>query len=476
MTEKDIQKFIWQNKDNWESLIVDIKFPEMNNFVKDKYAIYSLLPEKILYDEIIERLKRTFYKLKNLKLFGYEVPLKKEDDSTIRADFLGVIEGVSGIAIVELKKSAQTERQAYTELLAYASHLHSIFPTMCKDDITYVLISPMEERIVREATIQSFLFDEKPVFAFKPSIENEDINSFRLTPWVPSEKELVHIVQGVFSQKNFDLFKVTWERINDWNAEDGEFPASYMIERMERITSYASQLMEAKHFHGFVYTSQSFPELPLLQNAIVIAGINPFKVAKDKYLLENGISESRLSLVPDEEVNILQIIPALTNKSQSVNESNNYYFDLISTWNNTIAEIAFDVMDFMTTNDRNIKHVSDRGGMTWEEFQKNFIEDSLNYNFSIRATGIIRKLFSKYTKIDYTYIAKFGNKNHPILNHGDFPPYVVDYINEQYHFREFLLRLKDNFSGLRDLEGKDAIFTLPTPSAGNPSNRYNTGC
>jgi len=130
-------------------------------------------------------------------------------DSTIRTDLLGIIEGVPGIALIEIKKSAQTERQAYTELFAYAAHLHSIFPTISKDDITYVLISPMEERIVREATIHSFLFDEKPVFAFIPSWTDDNVKTLKLTPWIPSPQDIIHVTESIFSQKNFEIFKVT---------------------------------------------------------------------------------------------------------------------------------------------------------------------------------------------------------------------------------------------------------------------------
>ena len=82
---------------------------------------------------------------------SYIIRLAKEDDSTIRTDFLGCLEGQNGFVVCELKVNRQPERQAYTELFAYANHVRSKFPPMGRRDIFYLLISPMEERIIREA-------------------------------------------------------------------------------------------------------------------------------------------------------------------------------------------------------------------------------------------------------------------------------------------------------------------------------------
>lgn len=450
MTEHEIQKHIWETKDDWQDLIVDVKFPKKYIFDDEEASIYSLSPDKLIFNEFIDRLEEIYHQVKGLQLFGCEVPLKRDGDSTMRADLLGMFDGVAGIAIIEIKKSAQTERQAYTELLGYASHLQSIFQTMNKDDIAYILISPMTERIVREATIHSFIFDDKPVIALIPSWVGNDVKTLKLSLWMPSEQEIVHVTQNIFSQKNFEIFKVTWDKIGGWNAEHGESPSDDMIKTMDRITSYAAQLMEAKGIHGFVYTSQAYPELPFLPNSLIIAGINPFKVAKDNYLLKEGISPYKLDSVADQDVNILQIIPELANKAKDVNEQNDYFYYLITTWNNTISKIAFDTVKLMTTNDKNKHFEKGWGGMNWEQYQKNMLEDMTCYNYSLISTGLIRKLFVSYTKEDYKYLAKHGYKSHPNLSHGDVPTFLVDYINEQHYFREFLLRLFDPFYEIRD--------------------------
>lgn len=449
MTEHQIQTYLWENRDRWEELIDAIDFPEKYSFDNDDEAIYARTPDKVLFNEIVDRYSRLYKNLFGLRLFGCEVPLKRDGDSTIRADLLGLIEGVSGIAIIEIKKSAQTERQAFTELFAYASHLQAIFPTMTDEDIHHILVSPMQERIVREAAISSFLFDEKPVFAYIPTYENDDVNTIRLKPWIPTIADIIKLTESAFSQKNFEIFKVTWEEIEDWNAKKHENPSEYMIERMNRISSYAAQLMEAKNIHGFVFTSQGYPELPFLNNAITIAGLNPFKIAKDNYLInEHEVPPHKLDGISDEDINLTQIIPELLNKAKEVNEKNEYFYDLVTTWDNTLCRIAFDTVETMTTNDKGLTFERGWGGMTWKQYQGIMFEDALCFNYDMRPTGLIRKLFISYTVEDYKYMAKFGTEKHPYLYHGDVPDFMVDYLNEQTYFRDFLYNIFESYKDI----------------------------
>jgi hypothetical protein len=445
MTEHQIQTFLWENRDKWEELIDDIEFPKKYSFDKDDEEIYTRTPDKVLFNEIVDRYSILHKNLYGLRLFGCEVPLKRDGDSTIRADLLGLVEGVSGIAIVEIKKSAQTERQVFTELFAYSSHLQAIFPSMTDDDIHYILISPMKERIVREAAILSFLFDEKPVFAYIPTYKNDDVNTIRLSPWIPSIEDIVILTESAFSQKNFDIFKVTWEEIEDWNPKKNVNPDRYMIERMNRISSYAAQIMESKNVHGFVFTSQGYPEMPFLNNALIVAGLNPFKVSKDNYLItEEGVPPHKLDDIGDESINLTQIIPELLNKAKEVNEENEYFYDLVTTWDNTLCGIAFDTVKTVTTNDKGLKFEKGWGGMTWKENQGIMLEDALCFNYDMKPTGLIRKLFISYTIEDYNYMAKYSTEKHPYLFHGDVPDFMIDYINEQTYFRDFLYNILES--------------------------------
>ncbi|MBT3209034.1 MAG: hypothetical protein HN704_09750 [Bacteroidetes bacterium] len=442
MTEHQIQTYLWENRDIWYELIEHVKFPEKITFDDTEETILTRTPERVLFNEIIDRYKSLYDRLFGLNLIGCEVPLKKDGDSTIRADLLGTIDGVSGLSIIEIKKSRQTERQAFTELFGYASHIQAVFPTMTNDDIHFVLISPMEERIVREASIYSFLFDAKPVFAYIPTYDENDVSTIRLKPWIPTIEDIINISETAFSQKNFEVFKVTWEENEDWNPQIKEDPDEYMIKRMNRISSYAAQIMEAKKIHGFVFTSQNYPELPFLQNAIIVAGLNPFKVGRDNYLIsKRKIEPYQLEDINDEDVNLSHIIPELLNKAQEVHDNHNYFYDLVSTWDNTICGIAFKTVEVMTTNDKKLRFEKGWGGMTWQEYQKNIIEDGQCFKYDIKPTGLIRELYIHYSIEDYKYMSKHGVSIHPYLAHGNVPDFMVDYLSEQSYFRDFLYNI-----------------------------------
>lgn len=86
--------------------------------------------------------------MSDIGFLGCEMSLTENGQPTMRTDFLAYRYGNDGIIVIELKKSNQTARQAYTELLAYGSYLRTKFTPMSGGDIIYVLISPVGERIV----------------------------------------------------------------------------------------------------------------------------------------------------------------------------------------------------------------------------------------------------------------------------------------------------------------------------------------
>ncbi|MDN8699460.1 hypothetical protein Q0L83_14900, partial [Staphylococcus aureus] len=76
-------------------------------------------------------------------------------------------------------------------------------------DLAYILIAPMEERIVREATLLSLLLDEKPVYCLIPKWDNDDVTTLKLVPWIPDQDDLTNISEAVFHPSNIEIFKLT---------------------------------------------------------------------------------------------------------------------------------------------------------------------------------------------------------------------------------------------------------------------------
>jgi hypothetical protein len=452
VTEREIQLYIWSLKDQWTNLIEPIAFPEPNRFDTDKLDIYSLNSQTVLLDKAIQQLKEMDGYVRDSSLMGCEVSLKKDEDSTIRADLLCASAGRAGFGIIEIKKSEQTERQSYTELLGYGNHIQGLFPGMATDDLTYILIAPMKERIVREATLLSLLLDEKPIFCLIPEWVNDDVTTLKLTPWIPNEKDLTNISNAVFHPSNIEIFKLTWGAVPDWNYEEDENePASYMVETMNKISLYAIQLMEAKHITGFAYTAQTYREVEILDpNILVIAALNPYRVSKARYLIQNGSDIYKIKDTNDSAIKMEHIIPEIINGNNPAPEHAMMEWMMMG-WSNTITGIAIDAFKTMITNCTPATYSTDHGGMTWQQYRDKFLEDTNQHYFDLKPTGLFRKLFAGYQDADYQHMKKFGYKDHPEYGDGDISDYAIDNWYKQFFFRSFLDRLYDPFRHLREM-------------------------
>ncbi|AVT57470.1 hypothetical protein [Pectobacterium versatile] len=298
-SEKQIQEYIWSARDDFSELLDDKYDIELHEFKDDLSDVTAKL---LMRNKISKRLSHLYSKLHGMELIGYEVPLEQNSNSTIRADFLAVFPGDTGLAVVELKKSNQTERQAFTELLAYSNHMTTLFPAMTRDDSIYVLISPMETRIARDAVIQSLTFDNRSIVALVPRFTDpQDITTLRLHLWVPSESELSSFSNIAFREENFSVCKLSWEYDpGRWDAEKGESPAEYFVNQFDNVSSLAAQHMEEIGIHGFTYCSQLWPELSDVlpyTNSLVLVGLNPYAVGSAQYLM--GMRTNEDDEIPD---------------------------------------------------------------------------------------------------------------------------------------------------------------------------------
>lgn len=457
MTEKEIQNFIWKNKDNFYELLSQPDLPE--KIIHDNPWEYS--PSEIVYNLILGNYLNTWSKIKELSLFGCEVPLKKDEDSTIRADFLGYLPGYNGLVVAELKKSAQTERQAFTELLAYGGHLRTIFAPMSKLDIVYLLISPMHERIVREAAINTIIYDRNIIFALIPTYQNDDVKTLRLEPWIPTFNDVKNLVEANFSQSNFDIFKVVWEGLPGvWSPKKkGDNPDSEMIRRLNTVSAYAAQIMEANGIHGFVYASQNYSETRdsgHLINSLIIGGINPYNATKNRhYVTRKGVTAETADNMSTDSLSISDIITGLPKAKK---QDPDFYIlsSMASSWYGDIIKIGFDIVNTLTKSINGASVETSYGSFDWHSYQTMCNEDIYCHNYDMRTTGLIRELFFEYSINDYSYMKKNGFENHPQFYHGDIPEYLADISTSQHFVREFLLRLFNplhsmDFCGFADI-------------------------
>ena len=283
MTEKQIQNYIWEKRECFADLLVTPQFPKVK-FENPAYAS----PSDVLYNMVIDRYKKLWESISDIGFFGCEVSLTEEGQSTMRTDFLANRCGDDGIVVIELKKSDQTARQAYTELFAYGSYLRTKFTPMSGGDIIYVLISPVGERIVEQATINTLIYDNNKVCLLVPKYENNDISTLQLDLWIPDKKVFKDLSYSCFNKENISVSKIVWESLpGEWSPKPGEKPTPEMYKRLNKVSSIAAQIMEERGIHGFVYCAQLIPEFAKTgfdMNAIVLAGVNPYKVTRERLI------------------------------------------------------------------------------------------------------------------------------------------------------------------------------------------------
>ena len=442
MNEKDIQKYIWTKKDDFYSLLVEPTFP-----TNEEPSVTSMNPSEILYQMVINRYKEYWQCVKKMEFWGCEVTLKEKDERGMRTDFLGYTPGGNRIVIVELKKSNQTARQAFTELLAYGSFLRTLFSPSSKNDIMYLLISPMRERIVEQAAINQLVYDNNQVCVLEPHIDGEDLNTLKLSLWIPKKNMFEGICEAAFAPKCIDIFKVVWENLRgDWSPEgDHECPDEYMKHRMIKVAQAAAQMMESCGLHGFVYTSQMRSEAlgsGCLGNSIVIGAINPYKVTKTKFYYDNHGGEWEECADADfGGVGMMDLIPTLKGHAKDLHDRDNYLEFLAESWGEDMTKIAFYVVETMTKTLSGRKVEIDKGCFDWRNLFESGDED-YSVPFDFHFTGILRDLFFKYTEIDYEYLSTCNeDEREYFLAEYHVPEELVDMVFSPKSAKLFLKRL-----------------------------------
>lgn len=438
-SEKEIQQHIWKYKDDFYEIMDQAELPPIYQFSNNEKSIEQLTADKVLFNIVISRLENLYEELNSLHLFGIEVSLGNVGETKIRADFLGKAEGLPGIYIVELKKDSQTERQAFTELLAYANQINAKFPSHSRDDNVFVLICPMDGKTIEDAYLQSLVFDKRKICILHPIFEDEnDINSLKLKPYLPSTEDIIHFSSNAFKKRNFDVLVYSWSNEETfWNPQ----PGGQNKEDMNRVAALAGQLMEERGIHGFVYPQQSWPELSTIypnSNKLVLVGLNPYKIASDKYFLESNPELTHLDppslFEMTDELNLTHILPGLS-KHLNLHTDWNYFTDLGYNWVSHLHRVGKDAVEACTINRIGVKIDSEGAyGGSFDQYEANNIENVYVFNYDFRPTGVIRELFWETTRQDYLHWSKYDS--HPY--YGDAYGWAVENTTSYILFETFL--------------------------------------
>ena len=449
-SEKEIQDKIYSKGYEWHELISELKLPSKTNFIENEDSVVKLTVNSLLTNKMINKIDYLYSKLIESDLIGNEVSLYKEGDSTIRADLIGRIPEGNHLILIEVKKSYQTERESFTELLGYSNHLNTVFPTLNKTDIFYILIAPFENRIVREAFIKKLVIDNINIVGLVPFFDDENnIDTLRLKPFVPDFKDLINFTDSAFNEKNFNVVKLTWTgKENVWNMPNKEDPNHYIQERMNLVCQIVSQKMEANGIHGFVFTSQLWPELPFMYpNSLIMVGLNPYSINHDLFHSKHGVLKSDLKYFDSTTPSFSEAISLFSkDKLSKIEEENGLMEEIRMGWDSVLWKIGFEALDFALKDIENTDVSIDYGSFTWDDYQTKFLEDITCFNFKIFPTGLINELYMETLDIDYKFIQEHGIDNH--FFYGDIEGNLIDSYGSHISFRLFINRMFNNIDDL----------------------------
>lgn len=385
MRENDIRDYLFEkHKTSLSSLVRSRVKPvatAKEAFPRISELLCARTEAKI--DAMVEQLEL-------LTLQGKEVRLVRDDDSSTRIDLLGHLEGYGHLVIIELKKSGQTERQSFTELLAYANHFCTLFPSLSETSFMSVLIAPMQGRGVRDALAQELIVNGKNTLGLIPTFDGDTLT---LTPYYPSDQYYRWIENSIVDDNAFSVVAATFQIIKGWidaGAAGTYTQPDYTINAFEIMTSIISQKVEALRLHGFVYARQywsetcpAFPE----PNAIILCLLNPFKTSRTDTLegkVFDQSDEARLK-------NLQSLIDQL--------DDNEFWLDNLCS---SFADQAIRIMqesfkEFFATR----SEICVRPSFSlpdWGSFKTNMVESVICHNTNIRVMGMLRTIHSEYMR------------------------------------------------------------------------------
>lgn len=214
-----------------------------------------------------------------------------------------------------------------------------------------------------------------------------------------------------------------------------------MIHRLNKVSHYAAQLMEANGINGFVFCLQSYPEERekwMFENGFTICGINPFKSAKTRLLYEGGAGLKDAAKADMEAVGIEEFFPGLDG-------IDSYYgfegplFWLANNWSSCLDEIALGVVNRLNRSIGPAFYDHGYGDFDWQSYRYNSHEDELCWNYDISLTGIFREMYDLYLERIYNADGKnVDEKKLEMIENAELEWHIIDMMYSHNHIREFV--------------------------------------
>lgn len=235
---------------------------------------------RIIKQRVLERLDRIHSSVRYGTFVGSKIKLPTDSTRAMELDLLGQHD--DGLFVLELKVEKSSERNAFSELLAYSNYIAQMFAMSGPQDITNVLVAPMDVKITRHAFLYDLLIANRNVIAYKPVLADGTLQSLELHVHVPSDEDFRYFVNRLLSHDAMACVVASFDDLDQWydSREENNGVNDYTKANLDGLSSYAAQLMEAEQLHSFAFIRKPWAELPrYYRNSLVICAINPFFVA-----------------------------------------------------------------------------------------------------------------------------------------------------------------------------------------------------
>ncbi|MEH6758306.1 MAG: hypothetical protein V7676_12480 [Parasphingorhabdus sp.] len=124
----------------------------------------------------------------------------------LRPDFICISPSTNAVYLIELKKSAQTAREAITELLGYEHEIKNYLPFLANYELNFVLISSEWSTLLDHSAMSACCWSRKKLLCLEVALENDNVV---LTPRIPGSWSITGVT--AFPQDSLQTFQLTLE-------------------------------------------------------------------------------------------------------------------------------------------------------------------------------------------------------------------------------------------------------------------------
>jgi hypothetical protein len=390
ISENEFRDFLFENHSkNFSSIIVGRREP-ISWPGEDFPPIHILLQQRAE-----KRINETLDNLEDMTLAARELRLTKETDSTTRIDLVGNSES-AGLTIIELKKSKQTERQAFSELLAYANHFCTVFPGLKESSLTSILVAPMETRTIRDAYAQELVSNNKCIISLIPEYEN---GIAKLSVYYPDPSYYKWFENNLLDDRSIITVALAFPEIKGWidlEADQQGMP-KHTAKALNTITSSISNILEANGYHSMCYSTQPWGEIAQglklpFPNVIYVAAVNPFTSFRTE------ITEDEIS--GNSQIGRLAEIQAIHDQL-STSEKEFWIETIESNFHNRLIRLVRNEFQKLLKNKNQDKIRFEISLPEWYGLKTSMINSVTVNHGDIYLSGLLREIHSEY--IEHIY-------------------------------------------------------------------------